>query len=105
MLLTASAKFKDVKLTGHMHSCEGCLAARGIEKAISKRMVTRSDKKLGFLFVDLGGPKKSIGMGGTLYRMIFRDGFLRSVWIYIPKRSETPQNLRMILAYINTMVR
>ena len=57
-LLSATAKSMGVTLTGHLHQCEGCLAARGIRKSIPKSTETRSVKPFGRIYCDLTGPRK-----------------------------------------------
>ena len=42
----------------------------------------RSDKKLGRVFVDLGGRKDVASVGGKHYPMIVKEDFTRRAWMY-----------------------
>ena len=81
-LLSVTAKSMGIKLTGTLHSCEGCLAARGIRKPIPKQTATRADKRLSRIFADLSGPKETRALGGKRYVIVFRDDLSRYMWTY-----------------------
>ena len=79
-LLRATAKRLGVELTGKMHACTGCSMAKAYRKGIAHETKCRSDKKLGRVFVDLGGRKDVASVGGKEYPMIVRDDCIRRTW-------------------------
>ena len=56
--------------------------AKAYRKGIAHETKCRSDKKLGRVFVDLGGRKDVASVGGKEYPMIARDGCIRRTWMY-----------------------
>ena len=54
-LLRATAKRLGVELTGKMHACTGCSMSKAFRKGIARETKSRSDEKLGRVFVDLEG--------------------------------------------------
>ena len=54
-LLRTTAKRLGNELIGDMHACTGCSMSKAIRKGIAHETKRRSDKKLGRVFVDLGG--------------------------------------------------
>ena len=54
-LLRTPAKRLGTELVGDMHACARCSMSKAIRKGISHETKRRSDKKLGRVFVDLGG--------------------------------------------------
>ena len=74
-LLRTTAKRLGTELVGDMHACTGCSMSKAIRKGISHETRRRSDKKLGRVFVDLGGRKGVASVGGKHYPMIVKDDF------------------------------
>ena len=74
-LLRTTAKRLGIELTGEMHACTGC-------SMIARETKSRSDKKLGRAFVELGGRKDVASIGGKHYPMIVKDDFTRRGWLY-----------------------
>ena len=56
--------------------------SKAIRKGIAHETKRRSDKKLGRVFVDLGGRKDVASVGGKHYPMIVKDDFTRRAWMY-----------------------
>ncbi|CAN0387937.1 unnamed protein product [Scytosiphon promiscuus] len=52
-LLRTTAKRLDVELTNEMQPCTGCSMSQAFRKGIARETKSRSDKKLGRVFVDL----------------------------------------------------
>ena len=76
-LLRTTAKRLGTELIGDMHACTGCSMSKAIRKGIAHETKRRSDKKLGRVFVDLGGRKDVASVGGKHYPMIVKDDFTR----------------------------
>ena len=76
-LLCTTAKRLGTELVGDMHACTGCSMSKAIRKGISHETKCRSDKKLGRVFVDLGGRKDVASVGVKHYPMIVKDDFTR----------------------------
>ena len=81
-LLRTTAKRLGIELTGEMHACTGCSMSKAFRKGIARETKSRSDKKLGRVFVDLGGRKDVASIGGKHYPMIVKDDFTRRGWLY-----------------------
>ena len=100
-LLRTTAKRLDTKLVGDMHACSGCSMSKAIRKGIVRETKTRSDKKLGRVFVDLGGRKDIASVGGKHYPMIVKDDFTRRAWLYFLKnKSDAGSAFRSFLASV-----
>ena len=81
-LLRTTAKRLGTELVGDMHACTGCSMSKAVRKEISHETKRRSDKKLGRVFVDLGGRRDVASVGGKHYPMIVKDYFTRRAWMY-----------------------
>ena len=73
-LLRTTAKRLGIELTGEMHACTGCSMSKAFRNGIARETKSRSDKKLGRVFVDLGGRKD--------VAMIVKDDFTRRGWLH-----------------------
>ncbi|CAB1113285.1 unnamed protein product [Ectocarpus sp. CCAP 1310/34] len=90
-----------MELTGKMHACTGCSMSKAFKKGIAHETKCRSDKKLGRVFVDLGGRKDVASVGGNHYPMIVKDDFTRRTWIYFLKsKSDAASAFRSFLASV-----
>ena len=69
-LLKQTANHLGITLEGKMHECTGCSMAKGFRKGIPHQTNSRSQVKLGRVFVDLGGRKSIASVGGKHYSMI-----------------------------------
>ena len=69
-LLRTTAKRLGTELVGDMHACAGCSMSKAVRKGISHENKRRLDKKLGRVFVDLGGRKDVASVGGKHYPTI-----------------------------------
>ena len=76
-LLRTTAKRLSTDLVGDMHACTGCSMWKAIRKGISHETKRRSDKKLGKVFVHLGGRKDVASVGDKRYPMLVKDDFTR----------------------------
>ena len=54
----------DVTRKGKLHECKGCSMAKGIRMPIPSKTYGRAAKRLFRVFVDLGGKKHVVFMGG-----------------------------------------
>ena len=88
-LLRTTANRLGTKLVGDMHACSGCSMSKAIRKGIVRETKNRSYKKLGRVFVDLGGRKDIASVGGKHYPMIVKDEFTRRAWMYFLKKNQT----------------
>ena len=103
-LLRVTAKRLGVELTGEMHACTGCSMAKAFRKGIAHETKSRSDKKLGRVFVDLGGRKDVESVGGKYYPMIVRDDCTRRSWMYFLKnKSDAGSAFRTFLASVRAV--
>lgn len=87
-----------VKLSGHLHPCEGCLAAKGIRKSIPKATQTPSDMRLGPVFADLTGLKKPMIRGGKWYAIVLSDNCTRYTWVSFLTKSDASCALEIFLS-------
>ena len=76
-LLRTTAKRLGTESVGYMRACTGCSMSKAIRKGNSHETKRRSDKKLGRVFVDLGGRKDVASVGGKKYLMIVKDDFTK----------------------------
>ena len=61
----------------------------------------RSGKRLGRVFVDLGGRKDVSSVGGKHYPMVVKDDFTRRTWLYFLKNiSDAGRAFRSLLASV-----
>ena len=71
----------------------------GCRKGFAHETKRRSDKKLGRVFVDLGGRKDVASVGGKHYPMIVKDDFTRRAWMYfLRSKSDAGSAFRSFLA-------
>ena len=66
-VLSETAKSLNVELLGKLRPCTGCSMAKGYRKPIPSSTKSRASDKLGRVFVDLSGPKRtpSLLVSGT----------------------------------------
>ena len=82
-----------------MHECTGCSMAKGFRKGIPHQTNSRSQVKLGRVFVDLGGRKSIASVGGKHYSMIVKDDYTRRTWIYFLRhKSDAAMAFKRFLA-------
>ncbi|CAN0366564.1 unnamed protein product, partial [Laminaria digitata] len=99
LLLRETAKSLDVKLLGKLRPCAGCSMAKGYRKPIPSSTKTRASKKLGRLFIDLSGPKRTPSLLGKRYVMLVKDDYSRHAWVYFLKnKSDAADAFRKFLA-------
>ena len=80
--LRKTTKQMGVTLVGQLHEYKGCSLAKGIRTSIPSKTSNRAVKRLGRVFVDLGGKKHVKSAGGKKYPMIIRDDYSRYAWMY-----------------------
>lgn len=91
--LQASAKSMNFELTGHLHPCEGCLAAKCIRKPILKQTATRSSKKLG-RDRSRWGSGNGGSWGSDILLSFGTTTLARYMWRYfLANKSDTPRAL------------
>ena len=74
---------------------------KAIRKGIAHETKRRSDKKLGRVFVDLGGRKDVASVGGKHYPMIVKDDFTRRAWMYfLRSKSDAGSAFQSLLASV-----
>ena len=97
-LLRATAKQLGITLTGSLLPCNSCAQSKGIRKPVSSSTLTRSNKKLQKVYIDLAGPKP-VAVRGKSYIMLVRDDFTRKSWIYfLANKSEAYIGLKDFLS-------
>ena len=75
--------------------------SKAIRKGISHETERRSNKKLGRVFVDLGGRKDVASVGGRHYPMIVMDDFTRRAWMHFQiNKSDAGSAFRSFLASV-----
>ena len=73
--------------------------SKAIRKGIAHETKRRSDKKLGRVFVHLGGRKDVASVGGKHYPMIVKDDFTKRAWMYfLRSKSDAGSAFRSFLA-------
>jgi hypothetical protein len=72
-LLTKTAKYFGVKLTGKLEACEGCGLATASQKAVSKTTNTKATKVCEQIFVDGTGPFKTTIPGNKYWYQVVDD--------------------------------
>ena len=80
--LRKTAKQMGVTLVGILHECKGYLLAKGIRISIPSKTSNRAVKRLGRVFVNLGGKKHVMSAGGKRYPVIIKDDYSRYAWMY-----------------------
>ena len=99
LLLKETAKSLGVELLGTLRPCIGCSMAQGYRKPIPSSAKLRASEKLGRVFVDLSGPKRTSSLLGMRYIMLVKDDFSRYAWVYFLKYiSEAAGAFRKVLA-------
>ena len=100
-LLGETAKVLDVELLGTLRPCAGCSMAKGYRKPIPSSTKSRAPEKLGRVFVDLRGPKRTLSLLGKRYVMLVKDYFSLYAWVYFLKhKSDAADAFRKVLAYV-----
>ena len=73
--------------------------AKGYRKPIPNSAKLRATAKLGRVFVDLSGPKRTISLSGARYVMLVKDDYSRHTWVYFLKhKSDQGNAFRKFLA-------
>ena len=85
-ILHETAKKLRFRLTGKFRPCGGCSMSKGKRQPLRKTTLTRSERPLQRVFIDLAGPKPTQSVGGALYIMLIKDDFLRFGWTYFMKQ-------------------
>ena len=85
LLLRETAKSLGLELVGKLRSCTGCSMAKGYRKPIANSTKLRATKKLGRVFVDLSGPKRTPSLSGARYVILVKDDYSRHAWVYFLK--------------------
>ena len=99
LLLRDTAKSLGLELVGKLRSCTGCSMAKGYRKPIPNSTKIRATEKLGRLFVDLSGPKRTPSLSGARYVMLVKDDYSRRAWVYFLKlKSDSGNEFRKFLA-------
>ena len=99
LLLRETAKALGVELLGTLRPCTGCSMAKGYRKPIPSSTKSRAPEKLGRVFVDLSGPKRTPSLLGKRYVMLVKDDFSRYAWVYFLKhKSDAADAFRKFLA-------
>ena len=97
LLLRETVKSLGVELLGTLRPCTGCSMANGHRKPIGSTK-SRASYKLGRVFVDLSGPKRTPSLLGKRYIMLVKDDFSRCAWVYFLKhKSEAADAFRKFL--------
>ena len=99
LLLRETAKALGIELLGTLIPCTGCSMAKGYRKPIPSSPTSRAPDKLGRVFFDLSGPKRTPSLLGKRYVMLVKDDFSRYAWVYFLKhKSDAADAFRKCLA-------
>ena len=95
--LKALAKRANIKLTGKLRTCVGCMEAKAQRKNVQKWTATRAKRKGERIFMDTSGPfRRSIN--GHKYWFKLVDDFSRKNWnFFMKKKKEVPERLEIFL--------
>ena len=73
--------------------------AKGYRKPIPNSTKIRATEKLGRVFVDLSGLKRTPSLSGARYVMLVKNGYSRHGWVYFLKlKSDSGNAFRKFLA-------
>ena len=99
LLLRETAKSLGVELLGTLRRCTGCSMAKGYRKPIHSSTKSRASEKLGRVFGDVSGPKRTLSLLGKRYIMLVKDDFSRYAWVcFLKHKSEAADAFRKCLA-------
>ncbi|CAM9259353.1 unnamed protein product, partial [Laminaria digitata] len=99
LLLRETAKLLEIELSGTLRPYTGCYMVKGYRKPIPNSTKSRASEKLGRVFVDLSGPKRTPSLLGKRYVMLVMDDFTRHAWLYFLKhKSDAAGTFRKFLA-------
>ena len=74
---------------------------KGLRKAIPSTTTSRATRKLGRVFIDLGGKREVTSIGGKHYPMIVRDDLTRFTWLFFLKhKSDAADKFEEFLASV-----
>ena len=85
LLLQETAKSLCLELVGKLRPCTGCSMAKGYRKDILNSTKLRATEKLGRVFLDLSGPKRTPSLSGARHVMLVKDDYSRQAWAYFLK--------------------
>ena len=85
LLLRDTAKSLGLELVGKLRPCAGRSMAKGYRKPIPNSTKIRATEKLGRVFVDLSGLKRTPSLSGARYVMLVKNGYSRHGWVYFLK--------------------
>ena len=74
------------RLTGNFRACGGCSMSKEKRRPLRKTTLSRSERPLQRVSVDLAGPKPTQSAGGARYIMLIKDDFSRFGWTYFMKQ-------------------
>ena len=101
LLLKETTKALSVELLGTLRPCTGFSMAKGYRKPILSSTKSRAPEKLGRVFVDISGHKRTPSLLGTRYVMLVKDDFSRYAWVYFLKhKSDAADAFRKFLANV-----
>ena len=84
--------------TGKFRPCGGCSTSKRKHQPPRKNTLTRSERPLRRVLVDLAGPKPIQSVGGALYIMFIEVDFSRFEWTYFMKqKSDAGATFRLFL--------
>ncbi|CAM9165641.1 unnamed protein product, partial [Laminaria digitata] len=103
LLLRETAKSLNVELLRKLRPCTGCSMAKGYRRPIPSSTKSCASEKLGRVFVDLSGPKRTPSLLGKRYVMLVKDDSSRYAWVYFLKhKSDDADAFREFLADVRT---
>ena len=98
VLLCKNAEQQEIVLEGELLECRGCSMAKVLRESIKQSTHTRADKKLGRVFVDLGGPKVVESLGRKRLTRLVRDDFSWNTLVYsVRHNSDAAEKFRAVL--------
>ena len=97
-----TAKKLGVELSGPWTPCVACSKAKARRNAVPKSTNTRSTRRAGRFFVDLGGSMPATSLGDSKYAMICVDDFSRIKIFRFLKKGDASAALRNIIAEYTT---
>ena len=79
-----TCKERNIRLTGQLKPCPGCLYAKAKQEWILKTYNVRATQARGRLFIDTSGPYPR-SIGGNKYWFKVVDNYSRKNWNYLIK--------------------
>ena len=81
--------------------CEGCSLGKKFKNSFPKESISRAQKPLELIHMNVCGPIKPSSLGKSNYFLLFVDDFSRKAWVYFLKeKSDVFENFKKFKAFV-----